>query len=188
MFVNHRNFDFHMTKRTHKGFTLIELMTTMAVVAILAAVAAPSMKTFLRKQSMVGEVSTFYTGLAYARSEAAAFTTEVTICSSNDGATCSGNNDWSDGWIVAVVDPDDCPEAGCILKITEGGSHNVSNLGTVNQITFDSQGVTDLDAAGARFVVCADQADPDIDEFTARTITVRRSGIRSISVGALACP
>jgi type IV fimbrial biogenesis protein FimT len=87
-----------------QGFTLLELLVTVAVVAILAGVAIPAFReSELRaKLSLLG--SDMLTSANLARSEAIKRRTTVRLCASSDGLTCSGT-DWSQGWVVTAGDP-----------------------------------------------------------------------------------
>jgi len=87
-----------MPKNRITGFTLIELMVTVAVVAILAAVAFPSLQETLRSNRVTAASNDLLASLALARSEAVRGTRGAGICSSADGASCGGN--WNNGWIV----------------------------------------------------------------------------------------
>jgi type IV fimbrial biogenesis protein FimT len=53
-----------------RGFTVIELMITVAIIAIVIALAAPSFTDFLAKKRIEGVLSELATDLQYARSEA----------------------------------------------------------------------------------------------------------------------
>jgi type IV fimbrial biogenesis protein FimT len=82
------------------GFTMIELMVTITVVAILLVIAVPSLRSFIQKNRIVGEASSFVSDLQYARSEAIKRGLPVAICASSDGINCSTTNTWHQGWIV----------------------------------------------------------------------------------------
>lgn len=86
-----------------KGFTLLELMVTLFIVAILFAVAVPSFKQMSSRNRLVTYTNDLIASVNLARSEAVRRGAPVTICHSDDGATCSGS--WSDGWIT-FSDPD----------------------------------------------------------------------------------
>lgn len=83
--------------RKPRGFTLIELMVVVALAAILAAMAAPSFKSFVSGQRVKTAASDFAMAAIFARSEAIKRNADVTITSVTAGAA-----GWKDGWTVAV--------------------------------------------------------------------------------------
>lgn len=85
--------------RSH-GFTLVELLVTVAIVGVLAALAAPGMTRFLSKRSVASASSNVASDMRFARAEAVKRSQKVTMCRSTDGASCSGTGNWADGWIV----------------------------------------------------------------------------------------
>jgi len=90
-------------RRRGQGFTLIELMVTVAVLGIIAAVAAPAMIAFVNANRLNGTTGEMTASLQLARSEAIRRSAPVTVCSSANGTTCSGSTDW-DRWIVIGQD------------------------------------------------------------------------------------
>lgn len=81
------------------GFSLIELMVTVAVLAILVAIGLPSFQSSLRSNSVATGTNTLIASLSLARSEAIRSPGGAGLCASADGASCNGE-DWNDGWIV----------------------------------------------------------------------------------------
>ncbi|WP_162301487.1 GspH/FimT family pseudopilin [Cognatilysobacter segetis] len=82
------------------GFTLVELLVALAVAGIVLGIGAPALgglMSRMRAQSALGSVSS---SLALARMEAISRRRAVTLCPSADGRRCSGNPDWSNGWLV----------------------------------------------------------------------------------------
>lgn len=88
-----------MNRRTQSGFTLIELMVTLVVAAILLGVAVPAFFGFIERNSRVAATNEYFSGLQFTRSEAIKRNSAVSICPSSDAATCSGSN-WESGFIV----------------------------------------------------------------------------------------
>jgi type IV fimbrial biogenesis protein FimT len=84
-----------------KAFSLIELMVTVAIAGILAAVAAPSFANIIKNNSMTTQYNELLASLNLARSEAIRRGVPVNICKSNDQTNCGNNTvNWQDGWIV----------------------------------------------------------------------------------------
>lgn len=85
--------------KKYEGVTLIELMVGLAIVAIIAALAAPSFDRSIRDSQIRAGADTLISAMALARVEAVRRGKYVTICPSADGSTCSGT-DWTNGWLV----------------------------------------------------------------------------------------
>ncbi len=83
-----------------RGFSLIELLVTIAVAAIIAGLAAPSFSKMINANRVQTVSSGLQADLSYARTEAVKRGSWVTVCPSVDLATCSGANNWQTGWIV----------------------------------------------------------------------------------------
>lgn len=88
-----------------KGFTLIELMVTLSIAAVLTMLAAPSMSDFLVKNKMNSVAGEFSGAILRARNEAVSRNTCVTMCMSSKASdaapvcTTTGS-DWQVGWIA----------------------------------------------------------------------------------------
>jgi type IV fimbrial biogenesis protein FimT len=85
-------------QRRIAGFTLLELMTTLAVAGIVLAVGVPSYLNVVRNNRAATNANELVSAFTIARSEAVRRGDRVTLCRSNDAATCGGT--WEDGWIV----------------------------------------------------------------------------------------
>lgn len=114
-----------------RGFTLIELMVTVAILAILVAIGVPAMNSFLNSNRLTAHTSALKQAIQYARSEAVSKNQNVSVCASADGLTCNGT--WSDGWIV-LLDEDDT-----VLRVWNGLSDDSSIAGGAT-VTFTSAG------------------------------------------------
>lgn len=88
--------------RSNRGFTLIELVATVAIVGILAGVGAPSMAEFAERQRASAAVGTLMSQMALARTAAITHNRRTVLCPSPDGRHCEAGNDWSQGWLLFV--------------------------------------------------------------------------------------
>lgn len=82
------------------GYSLVELLATTTILALLLAVATPMMFSLLRRSQFQSTIHAVSSGLAVTRMAAIHRGHPVTMCPSADGRLCSGSNDWSSGWIV----------------------------------------------------------------------------------------
>lgn len=96
--------------RGNRGVTLIELLTALALVAILGAVAVPTFQHVRYNAQRTAAVNDFFHALFLARSEAILRGRVVSVCRSVDRQTCAPQTvAWSEGWIVFVNDDRDEP-------------------------------------------------------------------------------
>jgi type IV fimbrial biogenesis protein FimT len=83
------------------GFTLVELVVTMAVMVVLAAVMVPSMDTFAANNQVASTKSSFATAVALARTEAVRRGRAVFVQAIGSGPS---GNEFLNGWEVVVDD------------------------------------------------------------------------------------
>ena len=80
------------SKLTMQGITLVELMVTVAILAIIASIATPSFVNLTRRSRLVSSGNEVVAMLQLAKMEAVRTNGLVEVCPSTDGATCSGAN------------------------------------------------------------------------------------------------
>lgn len=80
--------------RRARGFTLIELMVAVAVIAILATVAAPSFQEIMHRNRLTAAANEYVAALQTARMEAIRRNRRAVLCPTTDGAACLGT-DWT---------------------------------------------------------------------------------------------
>ena len=83
-----------------RGFTLIELMLALAVAAVIASLALPSLARFSERNRIQSTANELVAHINLARLEAVMHRRIVVVCPSSDGQRCSGGNQWHHGWIV----------------------------------------------------------------------------------------
>ncbi len=130
------------------GFTLIELMFTIALAAILTALAAPTVQKLFKTNRVQTEASSFVGDLMVARTEAVKRGQNVSACVSSDGATCLTTNTWQSGWIVFPDSAAACTGATSaspairVRKPFAGTDTFVASLSTASCVTFNREGFT----------------------------------------------
>lgn len=141
------------------GFTLIELIVTMALAMLLLTMAAPALERTVRNHRLTTLANDLLILLHLTRSEAVRRDATVVMCKSADGQQCGGPG-WSAGWIVFVNADNDRPPTVDpgeeILRrypalpsgYTLAASHNFTNF-----IAYRSSGRSNN---MGRFVFCKD--------------------------------
>jgi type IV fimbrial biogenesis protein FimT len=89
-------------KRAQSGFSLIELMTALTVLAVLLAMSVPRFREFTRSNRVTAAHNDLVTAFTLARSEALKRSTAVSVCASSNGTSCVSTTatNWAVGWIV----------------------------------------------------------------------------------------
>ena len=165
--------------RREGGFTLIELMVTIGILAIVLSVGVPSYRGIIMDNRMASQANLFATSIKLARSNAVKFQRNGIVCSSAnfDAAvpTCAASNDWSTGWIVWVdKDRDSATDANEIISVS-GPVHQASELkGSVNRFTYDGRGFATT--AAGNLTLCDNRSGE-----TGRIIKVNATGRTNVS-------
>lgn len=141
------------SNRSARGFTLIELMVTVSVMAILAAVAVPGFQSMLRSSRLAGESNDILGALGLARSESVRRNQRAIFCRVPAAggvvaadATCTTTDvagRWA-GWMV-------------FLDTNANGARDIATepflrSGAFPRATLMTVSSTDLQGAGNRLV------------------------------------
>lgn len=159
----------YVTPSKHAGLTLIELMITLGIVAILTVAVGPSVQNILIQNRIVGEINELSGIVQFARNNAIDEQVDTIICPSEDFATC--NTDWNNSKIVfADLDGDGARGAGEELLVGSSGiSANNLLSGPAAVIRFQASGAV---SAPALLLLC----HKDKDDKYARLLTVSAQG------------
>lgn len=155
-----------MDKRTQAGFTLYELLITVLIVGVILTFAVPNMQDFARNSRMTATANDMHAAFHLARSESSRAKSNISICPSDDGATCSGT--WDDGYIVFVDDDGDLTVDGgtdSVLRQHDAVADGVT-LRFANAATYFSYSSTGLGRPGvggntavSQVVMCDDRGN-----------------------------
>ena len=91
--------------RKDAGFTLIELITVVAIVAITLTIALPTFSNVIQRTRVDTTIHLLGTDMAMARNTAVMRHSHVIVCPRDAAGGCADDQDWSHGWMV-FDDPD----------------------------------------------------------------------------------
>jgi type IV fimbrial biogenesis protein FimT len=138
------------SRQAVRGFTLLEAMMAITVMAILMAIAVPSFKDASLSSQLRGAANELAASAYLARSEALKRNAVITLCMSADGENCATSGGWEQGWVVrsptGMLKAQAAAPSG--LRITAGG---------VTSLSFQP---TAAGATAATFTVC--RATPSV--------------------------
>ncbi len=86
--------------RWGRGFTLLELLVALSIVAVLLVVAAPSFREYLLNQELRAAAERLVSDLRWARVSAVDRGGRVVVCPGNVATGCRTTPEWGSGWIV----------------------------------------------------------------------------------------
>ncbi len=170
------------------GFTLIELMLALTILAILLGVAGPSFLEAQRNVVISGQANDLHADLALARSEAVKRNQAVMLCASSNQTTCGGLT-WAQGWMVfADANGNGAWDAAEVPLKSRGPLGGATTLvsaghlvaGGVAYVPYVPSGISTL--TGVSFVLCDTRTTPN----GGRNISINRTG--RPSVVRVTCP
>lgn len=148
-----------------RGFTLVELMVTLFVMAILVMIAAPNFRDLLRRNQVSSAANALLADIAYARSEAVTRGNIVSICASTDHESCSGDSAYESGWIVytytlgngvanTAYDSGSSPGKNIILRVGDARENMSIQAIDSDVISFGTQGQVQPTGKQLKFQTC----------------------------------
>ena len=165
-----------MTTTSHTGgFTIVELMVTLAVAAILMGFALPAFNDFVRQRTMASRINDFVMAVTYARSEAVRRGGLVSVQADAPEA----DNEWGGGYCVVVGNPGNCPDPADPEVLRWFGPMSAAEVTFdaspgVETLTFNSRGLPAPQLAAAVAVsLCSVDASGDPGRVVNITVTGR---------------
>ncbi|MBS7663937.1 GspH/FimT family pseudopilin [Pseudomonas lalucatii] len=166
------------------GFTLVELMITLAVFAVLLAITVPSYNDMTLGSKLRAQANELVSGAVLARSEAIKRNSVVSMCVSADGASCVAGG-WEQGWLVFHdADNDAVLDVGETVLLRHGAAPSGFRIsGTVASLAFQATGVG---STAAVLTVCRALPSAGSQE---RVVSVTATGRASVErTNAAVCP
>lgn len=134
------------------GFTLVELIITLAIAAVLMSLAAPSFRNTIQDNRLSTQYNELLTAISLSRSEAIKRGESITILN------VSGGTDWESGWAVFIdSDGDGAIDSGEEIRVfgTLSGSNTLS-FPNGDSFTYSPDGLVNI--AGT-FLFCDDRGN-----------------------------
>lgn len=147
------------------GFTLIELMVTLAVAAVLITVGIPGFSAFMANQQTRSASQALFSDLLYARSEA---------IKRNESVTVARNGTWTDGWEILDAGANQIREHGGLegIQLDDGNGNT-----PVASVSFDRTGRL-IGGGSPSFAFCV---TGNASNVTQRLVTIDLSGRATIN-------
>lgn len=149
-----------VARSASNGFTLIELMVTVSIFAIILGLGIPNLRTFLVRNQAAQITTEFASDVSRARIEAINRNNCVTICLSANTANAltggtpscdaSGSN-WQAGWIIfsnptcSATENDPTSTGAELIAVRQAGLSNFQltpESGTLTRLIFESRGIS----------------------------------------------
>ncbi len=160
------------------GFTLIELMIVLVILAVVLAVGLPGFANVFLGTRLSNYSNELVSSVYLARGEAIKRNVNITLCASSDGATCSTTNTWGEGWIV--LEP---PATVIASNATVAPGFLVSEAAATDTLVFDGSGLV---TPAATFKICRQQPTVGGQDRQVLVTNIGRTSVTTTNTGA--CP
>lgn len=171
------------TQRQHalgpfeSGFTMLELLIVIVIVAILAAMVGPSFTSNIARNQINTVRDSLARSAQFARIEAIKRRMPVTVCTSRNFRRCSGSRDWHEGWMIFVDENGNGRRNGRdrIIQVFDQKSGQVETFDADDgEITFDKLGR--ITTTPGNFGFC----HPELEKMR-KSLSVTRTGLVTIA-------
>lgn len=163
--------------RPQSGLTLAEVMVTVAIVAVVTAVAVPSFSNLIHSNRLSSYTGSFVASTQLARGEAIKSNATVTLCRSSNGTGCATTGGWQPGWIVfrdtngnGTVDTGET-----VIQVQQALSSDYRMSSTANALVFQPSGVG---STSATLTLCKATPSVNTDQ---RQITLSVTGRATVT-------
>lgn len=180
-------------KAKQRGFTLLELMFTIALLAVIVGIGVPNLRDFVRNSRMTSSANDIVTDFNLARSEAVKRHVPVTLCKSQTLTQCDANDAEGplNSWIVFVDDRDPAVAAATdgngnveadeviLRQRTLPDTITVRKRANQLRVTFQPNGFPEVEAARIERLLLCDERGNVVGaggDSTARAIEVFATG------------
>ena len=189
----------NISMKNISGFTIVELMVTIAVLGILVVYGLPNLQVFLKSGQVTTVNNEFVSAMQVARSGAIQLAGAGCVCASANAESatpsCSGSDNWESGWI-SFVDTNTASTTECVFEASDGdvllkvwngvntteGMTVRSTSPTINThdyVRFNSRGIP-VSAQGVSlqgmFVICDDRGLVEGSTVLGRGVIISASG------------
>lgn len=167
-------------RRLQSGFTLMELLICVAILAVVAAFSIPAFGDLIARQRLTASANEALSVAAHARSEAIRQRERMVICPTLNGTTCSSGSDWTQAIVFVDMnrngtrdgnetitrrwDFSDTPIS--VTQVTGGTQHRIVVGGTGLIVPTEGSGHTEL-------LFCSERTDTISIQLSARVGGVR---------------
>lgn len=153
------------------GFTLVELMVTIAVAAILLTVGVPSLVSLYEGMRVNNNITKIHDIMVFARNQAVSYGTTVNVCPFGSASSCDASADWSKGIRVYIGTDKE-------LRAIDGFHSSDKITGSVDSLTFSADGLS----SGGTLIYC-----PGGKTAESKGVIVNVGGIISYGANGSSC-
>lgn len=185
---------FSFRPRAINGFTIVELLITLAIAAILLTIGIPSFSSVIKNNRQTTLLNEFTSYFHYTKSQAVTLGIPVTLCKRNTaGTNCDNSASWDNGWIVFIDDnadgdldddgDSDLCEADedddCVLKIQGAIDSDIDITSSSTGVTINARGFL---TSTSSFTFCDSRGSSE-----AKAKIVSKTGRMYTSTQSLTC-